>query len=246
MPTISIPNETEIAKLPLLAIVAYGARCARRVAPGYLIGWQPPPHYTDAINDSINIAEVFAATNRLELSTSLVSLDTTMVSAVASGAGIAANCAQAAINASEAAHIAVTDAKSTSSAAASAAHYAALAAPSVAFAAIQRDYDLLLHASQAENWTDETPVPPEFFGPMWPDGPPEGWPESAKEECAEGRALEITLDIPEDATDEEILEILEGLGEDMERFYRACGGRGLTIGPIEISSAVDAPVGAPS
>jgi hypothetical protein len=38
------------------------------------------------------------------------------------------------------------------------------------------DYDALLRAAGAEQWTDTTPVPPEFFGPLWPGGPPPGWP----------------------------------------------------------------------
>jgi hypothetical protein len=42
--------------------------------------------------------------------------------------------------------------------------------------AMRRDLELLLETARAKGWTDATPVPPEFFGPLWPDGPPKGWP----------------------------------------------------------------------
>lgn len=38
---------------------------------------------------------------------------------------------------------------------------------------MRRDYELLRAFAEREQWTDETPVPPEVFGPLWPDGEPE-------------------------------------------------------------------------
>jgi hypothetical protein len=45
--------------------------------------------------------------------------------------------------------------------------------------AIRRDYDLLLADSQPgdrgeHGWDNDTPVPPTFFGPLWPEGVPKG------------------------------------------------------------------------
>jgi len=59
------------------------------------------------------------------------------------------------------------------------------AAYTTAAIAICRDYQLLAETARVEAWTDETPVPPDFFGPMWPDGVPGYW-----------------YEIPDDATDE--------------------------------------------
>jgi hypothetical protein len=42
--------------------------------------------------------------------------------------------------------------------------------------AMHRDLELLLETARAKGWTDATPVPPESFGPLWPDGPLKGWP----------------------------------------------------------------------
>lgn len=33
---------------------------------------------------------------------------------------------------------------------------------------IRRDFDRLVHLARKHDWTDDTPVPPEVFGPMWP------------------------------------------------------------------------------
>jgi hypothetical protein len=32
----------------------------------------------------------------------------------------------------------------------------------------RHDFDRLRRLAKANNWTDDTPVPPEVFGPMWP------------------------------------------------------------------------------
>lgn len=41
---------------------------------------------------------------------------------------------------------------------------------------IRRDFDHLARLAEWQHWTDDTPVPPEVFGPLWPEGPPPGWP----------------------------------------------------------------------
>lgn len=40
---------------------------------------------------------------------------------------------------------------------------------------IRRDFDRLARLAREQNWTDETPVPPEVFGPMWPNGLAPAW-----------------------------------------------------------------------
>jgi len=42
---------------------------------------------------------------------------------------------------------------------------------------ISRDFVLLLDRARREGWTDDTPVPPTVFGPLWPDGGAEGGPQ---------------------------------------------------------------------
>jgi hypothetical protein len=40
---------------------------------------------------------------------------------------------------------------------------------------IRRDFVRLRRLAKKEKWTDETPVPPEVFGPMWPQGVEPYW-----------------------------------------------------------------------
>jgi hypothetical protein len=37
---------------------------------------------------------------------------------------------------------------------------------------MQCDLDHLASAAHNQNWDDATPVPPEFFGQLWPHGEP--------------------------------------------------------------------------
>lgn len=40
---------------------------------------------------------------------------------------------------------------------------------------IRRDFNRLKKLARKEKWTDETPVPPDVFGPMWPEGVEPYW-----------------------------------------------------------------------
>lgn len=40
---------------------------------------------------------------------------------------------------------------------------------------IRRDFNRLKRLAREQNWTDDTPVPPEVFGPMWPEGVAPYW-----------------------------------------------------------------------
>jgi hypothetical protein len=44
-------------------------------------------------------------------------------------------------------------------------------------AALRADYETLKRLIAEKGWGDDTPVPPRVFGPLWPDGPPPGWPQ---------------------------------------------------------------------
>ena len=40
---------------------------------------------------------------------------------------------------------------------------------------IRRDFDRIAYLVKKHNWTDDTPVPPDAFGPMWPKGLTPDW-----------------------------------------------------------------------
>ena len=46
---------------------------------------------------------------------------------------------------------------------------------------IRRDFDRVWRLAQANGWSDDTPVPPEVFGPLWPEGRVPKWATEATE-----------------------------------------------------------------
>ena len=170
--------------------------------------------------------------------------------AAAKFADVAANVANAAANVAYAAANADTVTDVASAAAHAAAVYAnsAYAADTVdvATSGVLRDFVRLRAAAQTENWTNnDTPVPPEFFGPMWPDGEPEGWPKSTQSESTPQQIDEVSPPLisilwdPEVVTEDEYADLVEALGN----VVRAHGGAGLkridsTGFGVEIESGV--------
>ena len=138
---------------------------------------------------------------------------------------------------------AVVDAAAAASRAADAAESDTATAVAEAVTAMTRDLELLKEASRQEEWTDDTPVPPEFFGPLWPEGEPEGWP--VKEETSEGQELVLEFEVPEGMSDEEAMERISALINKADDLHRAHGGRGLRTKGVEVygRELVDDPVG---
>ncbi len=100
------------------------------------------------------------------------------------------------------------------------------------FSAIERDYELLKAASAAERWTNETPVPPEFFGPLWPWGEPEGWPDVTDYNRPEHHAadrMSLRVMVPDFMSDDEAAEHIAGLYRVLNEYHIACGGQGLSL-----------------
>lgn len=170
-------SEEEIDALPRLARSAFTARCARRVQPLFKFDWPDSPEYVaTGVDDAITLTERFAANPNSVAQNSLAVAE----SAASNAADVSLRLHSASVAsavADAAAHaifpIAYNEATTTFHAYESAV-VAARAAAGRATSAIRSDFDLIAHISKSENWTDNTPVPPEFFGPMWPDGPPEG------------------------------------------------------------------------
>jgi hypothetical protein len=103
-----------------------------------------------------------------------------------------------------------------------------------------RDFELLLVASELEKWTDETPVPQEFFGPLWPDGEPPGWP--VTEEGSENDQLVLQVEVPDDASDDEVIGKVKELVDQADSLQRAYGGHGLKIDSLEAYGEALVPV----
>lgn len=105
------------------------------------------------------------------------------------------------------------------------------------------DFRLLLVTAKAEQWNDETPVTPEFFGPLWPNGVSSEW--IGQERTSENCELSITIEIPEGTSDNDVLKYVEELVTKADGLHRAYGGHGLTIdiGNVDIERDAAVPAG---
>jgi hypothetical protein len=106
--------------------------------------------------------------------------------------------------------------------------------------AIRRDIDHLLKLAKENKWNDNTPVGPEVFGPMWPNGAPPNWPE---EKNSEGCELVFEIIAPDNASDAEIKANALKLVELADEYHRSMGGHGLKIETLEMYGDVPIEVG---
>lgn len=110
---------------------------------------------------------------------------------------------------------------------------------------MRHDFELIRAAAAAEKWTDETPVPPEFFGALWPFGVPNGWPKDEKETRQE---MLIELVVPEDISDEDLDALVLRHVLAADELHAAAGGSGLRVDAVEVyrEAPVLVPEGVPS
>lgn len=241
----------ELKPLPVCAVIAFAARCARRVQPMYSAGWPTAGlHQLMAIERAIAVAEragAGASSSSDELydivngaaDANSYAFDESTIAAITAAT---ANLAAGSVPSSD------EEGVSMSYASAYSASHAAEAAAEVVVHAVdggmlrgsadacqqmmRRDYELLCEASRREGWMDETPVPPEFFGLLWAWGPPEGWP--GREEMSEGCELVIELDVPEDISEEDLKATVAELTDKADTLHRAHGGGGLIVKNLEV------------
>lgn len=233
-----VPTNDDIARLKRFARVALAARSARRVQPLFDLDWYEdvPVQHCRAINQAIAIAESIAASATVIHDAAKHAADAAYAantfsqrnSNASPAAGNVAAVANAALYSSFPGHGSI-------SAAALAVEVAAATFQIAAFStgtgeeAIRRDYELLLTAQELGDWIDTTPVPPEFFGPLWPSGEPEGWPEAGLEPHLAGHQYKLTVTAPETIEDEEVNADVVELIALMDDLSRAMGDKGVRL-----------------
>ena len=224
---VSIPSMKEIAKLPLWAQVAFAARCARRVQALFAQFWAAAPsEHVKAIDRAITLAEASAAS------------PASASESVTAYARAAATAAADASDARAGAHTATRAARAAATAAGAAAYVDA------SRAAIRRDFELLLELAKGREgvpaWTDETPVPPEVFGPMWAERAPGGWPPLKDDK--EPLHLKIEIAVPsgmDDAESKAFNERVASFFAKLSGAHVAFGGTGLRL--LDHSSSAPLP-----
>ena len=175
-----LPTQEELSQLPRRAIVAYAARCARRVLPIYL-ATEPPEQHRSAVAHAVEMAEraacdavditdakaAYNAAKRVAMDsdtthaaiTSATSAALTAFSALAGRTAYAARVAEAAHSAAEAADAAFSDAAALADAHDVGGTINAASAAARAADAIRDDFEALRRLATEESWTDDTPVP---------------------------------------------------------------------------------------
>ena len=209
-----------IRRLPRWARVAFAARCARRAQPIYQHFWpDAPEHHLRALDRAVRVAEQAAANAGPGVAAEAA--DAAYAAASEAARGAPRDAADATYAAARAAHAAMAAGHADTTDAAYAAADAGLAAGQIA--AVRQDFDTLLHLATNQRWTDDTPVPPSAFGPMWPDGPPKGWP------VDEFSKLVLKVTAPANIPPAELEADLVELYTAMNDWHIARGGSGLSV-----------------
>jgi len=162
-----VPTESDVANLPRWAKIAFASRCARRLLP--LININPGELASDqelAVVTIVRAVEQSAATATLQARTIKTAVRVVKDSVLIGDRNDAANAALAAahMSACNAAQITVTTLQRLAN------------VRTLRFVLLpRRDFDHILRLAKELNWTDDTPVPPEVFGPMWDREPPPWW-----------------------------------------------------------------------
>ena len=92
---------------------------------------------------------------------------------------------------------------------------------------IRRDFDHLAQLAEVRRWTDDTPVPPDVFGPLWPEGAPKGWPRNT--DAPARSELVIEAFAGDDAKEKKIEDDLVNLFNALNRYHIARSGQRLTL-----------------
>jgi hypothetical protein len=238
-PADRLPTEQEIAALPRWAQVAFAARCARRVLPVFKYAWPAAPSPDmDRLENAVERAET-ADTNSLAAAEEAHAVGLDATDAVDSNAADERAVAVAAIIEIAAAGSvrAIMKSPGVTDHATDSVRHAARVLGTVDH--IREDFEAIRAFASASDLTIEEPISPTVFGPLWPEGRPEGWPDPER-----AAGIVITFDIPDDMTTADAVALAEELAAALCALDLAGGGHGVAIQPpLEITAPARVPAG---
>jgi hypothetical protein len=246
-----------LAQLPRRAVVAFAARCARRVQP---LTHALPQQGRDAIDRAIASAEAFAKDDSRAADAAEAAARAARADEAARAAHLAARAAHLAATAA----LATTDADVLAAAAEAAARAATVEAAADAeaddndwadaWAAASSDLDRLIASNLGKPDTLGATIDPSEsgpLGPLWPQGEPEWYTKAAtgtvtpREEPSGDAELVVEIDVPEGLSDDEVLAVIKRLSLEADDLHRALGGHGLKVKRLEVYQGTPAPVEVP-
>jgi hypothetical protein len=162
-----VPTEVEVACLPKWAKLAFASRCARRILP---LLEQKSVETTS--NAQLAVATIVKA---VEQSAATATLQKRVI--VTAEREVKANQYESIGNEAVTAALAAAHALACEAARATVVALQRLATVrTLRFVLLpRRDFDHVLRLAKEGKWTDDTPVPPDVFGPMWDRQPPAWW-----------------------------------------------------------------------
>ena len=139
----------------------------------------------------------------------------------------------------EASRFIETEVDAESSAAAARAAANAAANNDMMQIAIRRDLETMSVASKSHRGA--TSVPPESFGPLWPNGAPPWWPSDSPMST-----INLRFSIPEEADDDIVGEQIGRIVDALSKLHKLDGGSGLQIVDEQSFDTADERVGSPA
>lgn len=233
-PNTTLPDADEIARLPLWARVAFAGRCAERVFPLTSYFWPDIPEQALAeVKQAVETAQRVARDRGSERR---VGADASAAATVSEWDDVWDDHARFAIRAAEhaclSAYLSLTRDGAVNDATILETIHALDESRSASPIAdltphIRRDFDHLASLAEWQKWDDDTPVPPEVFGPLWPEGPPKGWPPVS--DVPQRAELVIEAFARDRATEQMIEDDIVHLFNALNRYHIARSGARLTL-----------------
>ncbi len=254
------PDRAELEKLPWCALIAYAGRCARRVEPLFSLFWpQATSNEIDSLRTAIKSVEQIGsglagletqhaahiAREAIKHTVAIANVKSlpmpalTVVHAVTHASYAATYLAEVARGRKTGLYTTIRSVEESIEAAIAAVDNGlSLEAARTLVPEIRRDLNLIVSYAAIEKWNDYTPVAPDFFGPLWPEGAPKGWPE---EELIEPQAIKVQFSVPRGMSDEESREYnsrVKNVLVALSALDASMGGTGLQILDDESSEPV--------
>lgn len=241
----NVPSVESLEQLPRWAVVAFAGRCASRVEPLLRQAWSDEhDKQIDVLVGSNALVRAVAAdpkNKRINIQSSInqarIAYSTLSDTKLNSKSKRANDIEFGGHNAASSAVLAALTLETSRAIY----EYAGNSADDSAYAirsmnhsdisCIHRDYELLLAASKRERWNDETSVPQDFFGPLWPNGEPKWWP-SDETHNDQPIVLKLELVVPDNMGDKQAQEYdtrVAAFLSEMSALHAAMGGNGLRI-----------------
>jgi hypothetical protein len=181
---VGLPNVKEIADLPRWARVAYAARNARRVLPFFRFAWpDASARQQEQIVRAVILAER-SAQHGFSVFEEALKFDGFMMHLgdhASRTAGAALIVAGKVVDPDAQAKLIYEASQSVKMVGET--QYA------------RADFERLRSECKQGQWTDSDRVSPEVFGPLWPKGPPPGWPEIIPDPNAAATSVESVVEM---------------------------------------------------